>query len=122
VNGVKLYSDLQKAKKPLPDGGQWVTMHGHHVYIKDGKVLAGKKSGMTEGGEKPKKLQEPKRTRKPKPTAEAPAGHYTDRLADHAIPTDKEKEHYKKFRNAFREAYKEKPYAKTMRSHGRTDK
>jgi DNA-directed RNA polymerase specialized sigma subunit len=27
--------------KELPPGGQWRTMNGHHIYIKDGKVLAG---------------------------------------------------------------------------------
>lgn len=29
------------AKKPLPEGGVWRTIRGHHIYIKDGKVLAG---------------------------------------------------------------------------------
>lgn len=28
-------------KKQLPDGGIWRTMRGHHVYIYDGKVIAG---------------------------------------------------------------------------------
>lgn len=34
-------TDAKKVHKDLPPGGQWRTMSGHHVYIKDGKVLAG---------------------------------------------------------------------------------
>lgn len=51
-----LYIDLMKsitraqakAKHPkLPEGGIWRTIKGHHVYIKDGKVLAGAGVGKT---------------------------------------------------------------------------
>lgn len=33
--------------KDLPPGGAWKTIRGHHVYIKDGKVLAGSIPGAT---------------------------------------------------------------------------
>jgi hypothetical protein len=33
--------------KDLPDGGVWRTINGHHIYIKDGKVLAGAIPGVT---------------------------------------------------------------------------
>jgi hypothetical protein len=51
-----LYIDLEKAitrtqakavHKELPPGGEWRTMNGHHIYIKDGKILAGSVPGAT---------------------------------------------------------------------------
>jgi hypothetical protein len=44
-------SQAKSVHKDLPDGGEWRTIKGHHVYIKDGKVLAGSIPGVT----KPKK-------------------------------------------------------------------
>lgn len=57
-----LYINLQKgitrdqAKKvhsKLPEGGTWFTVKGHHVYVKDGKILAGAWGG--EKGNNPQK-------------------------------------------------------------------
>lgn len=39
--------DAKGVHKELPPGGVWRTMNGHHIYIKDGKVLAGAIPGVT---------------------------------------------------------------------------
>lgn len=53
-----LYIDLQKSitrsqatavHKELPPGGDWRTINGHHIYVKDGVVLAGSLPGVTDG-------------------------------------------------------------------------
>lgn len=49
-------SDAKKVHKDLPEGGVWRTMNGHHVYIKNGKVLAGSVPGM-KGAKKATKAQ-----------------------------------------------------------------
>lgn len=43
--------------KELPAGGKWVTMSGHHIYIKDGKILAGSVPAMKGGAKKATKAQ-----------------------------------------------------------------
>src|SRR5690606_20389365 len=40
-------SEAKAVHKDLPPGGVWRTIRGHHVYIKDGKVLAGSIPGVT---------------------------------------------------------------------------
>jgi hypothetical protein len=40
-------TEAKKVHKDLPDGGAWRTIKGHHVYIKDGKILAGSIPGVT---------------------------------------------------------------------------
>lgn len=59
-------SDLQKAltvkeakapHKELPPGGKWVTMNGHHIYVKDGKILAGSVPAASGGAKKATKAQ-----------------------------------------------------------------
>jgi hypothetical protein len=52
VNADSLQKSITRAEaknlhKDLPPGGVWRTMHGHHIYIKDGKVLAGAVPGVT---------------------------------------------------------------------------
>lgn len=37
---------VKSDNKDLPEGGKWVTTHGSHIYIKDGKVLAGAENGL----------------------------------------------------------------------------
>jgi hypothetical protein len=49
-------ADAKKVHKDLPEGGIWRTMNGHHIYIKDGKVLAGAVPG-TKGAKKATKAQ-----------------------------------------------------------------
>jgi len=39
-------SEAKKVHKDLPEGGVWRTLMGHHVYIKDGKILAGSVPGV----------------------------------------------------------------------------
>ena len=50
----------------LPPGGVWRTIRGHHVYIVDGKVVAGGVPGVTDVGEelKPKKTTKKTATKK----------------------------------------------------------
>lgn len=40
-------SEAKAVHKDLPPGGVWRTIRGHHVYIKDGKVIAGSIPGVT---------------------------------------------------------------------------
>jgi hypothetical protein len=40
-------AEAKKVHKDLPEGGQWRTMNGHHVYIVNGKIVAGAVSGVT---------------------------------------------------------------------------
>jgi hypothetical protein len=40
-------TEAKAVHKDLPPGGVWRTIRGHHVYIKDGKVLAGSIPGTT---------------------------------------------------------------------------
>lgn len=59
LNSLTLLKAIEKPKgsitrtqakgvhKDLPPGGVWRTIHGHHVYIKNGKVLAGSIPGVT---------------------------------------------------------------------------
>ena len=56
VNELAIINDLEKSitrkqakgvHKDLPDGGSWRTIKGHHVYIKDGHVVAGAGVGKT---------------------------------------------------------------------------
>ena len=52
---TKIRERLQKAipggavglHKDLPEGGEWKTVSGHHIYIIDGKIVAGAVPGMT---------------------------------------------------------------------------
>lgn len=41
LNKALTRADAKKVHKDLPEGGQWRTMNGHHIYVLNGKVLAG---------------------------------------------------------------------------------
>lgn len=45
-------SQAKSVHKELPPGGNWVTIRGHHVYVKDGKVLAGSIPGASGNAKK----------------------------------------------------------------------
>lgn len=40
-------TEAKKAHKELPEGGAWRTMNGHHIYIVNGKIVAGSVPGVT---------------------------------------------------------------------------
>jgi hypothetical protein len=52
INELDLIKSITRAQAKavhgeLPAGGEWRTIKGHHIYIKDGKVLAGSIPGVT---------------------------------------------------------------------------